>query len=61
MRARVEPTRALVQAAEGLNAPVPLWLQMSTLAIYGDAGEGVRDERSLPADGPPQMAGVARA
>ena len=60
-RSRVEPTRALVQAAAGLDAPVPLWLQMSTLAIYGDAGEPVLDESAPPADGPPQMAGVARA
>jgi hypothetical protein len=34
---------------------------MSTLAIYGDAGEAVLDESSPPGDGPPQMAGVARA
>ncbi len=34
---------------------------MSTLAIYGDGGEAVLDESAAPADGPPQMAGVARA
>jgi len=34
---------------------------MSTLAIYGDAGEDVVDEDHPPAAGPPQMAGVARA
>jgi NAD dependent epimerase/dehydratase family enzyme len=34
---RVLPTKALAQAAEIQGAPL-LWLQMSTLAIYGDAG-----------------------
>jgi NAD dependent epimerase/dehydratase family enzyme len=34
---------------------------MSTLAIYGDAADEVLDESAPPADGPPQMAGVARA
>ena len=60
-RSRVEPTRALVQAASSLATPPALWIQMSTLAIYGDAGEEEIDERHAPAEGPPQMAGVARA
>ena len=59
-RSRVEPTRALVQAAEGLATPLTLWVQMSTLAIYGDAGQGIVEEGHPVADGPPQMAGVAR-
>lgn len=59
-RSRVEPTTALVRAAEGLATPPRLWVQMSTLAIYGDAGQGIVDERHPPATGPPQMAGVAR-
>src|SRR5688500_10317198 len=33
-RSRVEPTRALVDAASQLTVPPRLWLQMSTLAIY---------------------------
>ncbi|MBA2281181.1 MAG: TIGR01777 family oxidoreductase [Actinomycetota bacterium] len=56
---RVEPTRALVAAASGLVRPPALWLQMSTLAIYGDAGPDLVDEVHPVADGPPQMAGVA--
>src|SRR4051812_30532150 len=60
-RSRVEPTTALVAAAAGLAEPPPVWLQASTLAIYGDAGEAVLDESAAAADGPPQMAGVARA
>lgn len=57
---RVEPTRALATAAKEYGSP-KLWLQMSTLAIYGDAGEAILNENSPKADGPAQMAGVARA
>lgn len=60
-RSRVEPTRALVEASATLAEPVPVWVQASTLAIYGDAGEQVLDESAPPATGPPQMAGVAKA
>jgi hypothetical protein len=56
-RSRVDPTRALVAAA-GDNRPA-LWLQMSTTAIYGDAGQDVVAEGHPVADGPPQMPGVA--
>jgi uncharacterized protein (TIGR01777 family) len=57
---RVEPTRALAGAAKEFGLP-KLWLQMSTLAIYGDAGDQMLTEESQVADGPVQMAGVARA
>lgn len=57
---RVDPTRALANAAREYGKP-KLWLQMSTLAIYGDAGEQTLTEDSSPADGPAQMAGVATA
>jgi uncharacterized protein (TIGR01777 family) len=60
-RSRVEPTLALAHAAAGLDEPVVTWIQMSTLAIYGDRGDEILDELARPADGPPQMAGVARA
>ncbi len=60
-RSRVEPTRALRQAAAGLATPPAVWIQMSTLAIYGDAGDAILDETAAPAEGPAQMAGVARA
>jgi uncharacterized protein (TIGR01777 family) len=56
---RVEPTQALARAAAGRS--VPVWLQASTLAIHGDAGEQLITEESPPADRPPQMAGVAKA
>ncbi|MGZ5388990.1 MAG: DUF1731 domain-containing protein [Aeromicrobium sp.] len=54
---RVEPTTALVEAARA-HAPVR-WLQMSTAAIYGNAGEDVIVEGHPVADGPAQMTGVA--
>src|SRR5918994_2934777 len=53
-RSRVEPTRALLEAASTLTTPPSLWLQMSTLAIYGDAGQDIVDEEHPLADGPPQ-------
>jgi uncharacterized protein (TIGR01777 family) len=59
-RSRVEPTTALMRAADGLETPLVAWIQMSTLAIYGDAGDAVLDESARPADGPAQMPGVAR-
>lgn len=58
---RVNPTRALVEASRLLDLPVPVWVQASTLAIYGDGGDTVLHESAPPAAGPPQMAGVARA
>src|SRR5712692_5531083 len=60
-RSRVQPTEALSQAAGGLAEPPAVWIQMSTLAIYGDAGDAVLDEGATPAEGPAQMVGVARA
>lgn len=60
-RSRVQPTRALAQAAARLAEPPAVWVQASTLAIYGDAGDAVLEEGVPEADGPPQMAGVARA
>src|SRR6185437_10071751 len=49
----------LAGAAARLDTPVPVWIQASTLAIHGDGGEQLLDEHSAPADGPPQMPGVA--
>ena len=60
-RSRVEPTRALVEAVASLDEPAPVWVQASTLAIYGDTGDTVLDETAALGDGPPQMTDVARA
>lgn len=57
-RSRVEPTRALVEASKR-HGPA-LWIQGSSTAIYGDAGDTVITEESPIPEGPPQMPGVAR-
>lgn len=59
-RSRVEPTRALREASERCTRPPVLWLQASSAAIYGDAGDEVMTEESPIPAGPPQMPGVAR-
>lgn len=57
---RVEPTLAIAAAARAVGR-LPVLVQASTAAIYGDAGEAPLDESSPVAQGPPQMAGVATA
>ena len=57
---RVEPTLALAAAGRVVGR-LPVLVQASTAAIYGDAGEAALDESSPIAQGPPQMAGVATA
>ena len=59
-RSRVDPTRALVEASHRCARAPSLWLQGSTTAIYGDAGDAVVTEESPIPEGPPQMPGVAR-
>jgi uncharacterized protein (TIGR01777 family) len=59
-QSRLEPTSALVAATARLDEPPAVWLQASTLAIYGDSGERILDESARPAGGPPQMPGVAQ-
>jgi uncharacterized protein (TIGR01777 family) len=60
-QSRVEPTRTLCDAAASCDRQPRVWIQMSTLAAYGDAGDRLLDEAAPIAEGPPQMAGVARA
>ncbi|MGH2756865.1 MAG: TIGR01777 family oxidoreductase [Actinomycetota bacterium] len=54
---RVQPTRALAQASRRFKPA--LWVQASSTAIYGDAGEAVITEEAEIPTGPPQMPGVA--
>ena len=58
-RSRVEPTRALVEASQRCKEPPRIWIQASSTAIYGDAGDAVVTEDFPIPDGPPQMPGVA--
>lgn len=55
---REEPTNALVEASRSF--PPALWIQGSSTAIYGDAGDALVTEETEIPDGPPQMPGVAR-
>lgn len=58
---RVEATRVLVAASQAAPQPVARWVQMSTTAIWSDAGEArITESTPLPASGLPQMTGVAR-
>jgi uncharacterized protein (TIGR01777 family) len=57
---RVGPTRALVAASQQLDQQISVWLQSSTLAIYGDSGEAELTEDTPVGEGLPQMTGVAQ-
>lgn len=46
LRSRVEATRVLGLAMRSIDAPPPVWVQMSTAHIYGDPPELVCDEDS---------------
>lgn len=60
-RSRVDATRTLVAASQQLATPLDHWVQASTTAIWSDAGETrCAEETPIPADGLPQMTGVAR-
>lgn len=60
-RSRVNATRALVEASSELSQPLAYWVQASTTAIWGDAGEQHCDEATPVPVGLPQMTGVAEA
>lgn len=57
---RVDATNVLKSALVTNRWTTPLWLQMSTTAIYGDCGELILDETALPVNPLPQMTGVAQ-
>ena len=56
---RVVPVRTVGRAWSQVAKPPPVWVQLSSLARYGDAGETLIDQDTVPfADGPPQMVQV---
>jgi len=58
---RVTPVLAVGQAWQEARHPPPVWVQLSSLARYGDGGDSTIDETTTPfADGPPQMVQVCR-
>ena len=44
LRSRVETTRVLGQVMRSIDQPPPVWVQMSTVHIYGDPPSAVCDE-----------------
>jgi uncharacterized protein len=62
IRSRVEPVVAVGRALQQSTAPPPVWVQIATLAIFGDTGDETLDETSVPSGiGPAQMVTVALA
>ncbi len=58
---RVDTVRLVGEAIETLETPPKAWVQLSSLAIFGDAGEVVIDESSLvPTTGLRQQVEVCR-
>ena len=58
---RVESVRTIGRAIADLTTPPASWIQLSSLAIFGDAGDDVLDESSpIAVDGPRQQVDVCR-
>jgi uncharacterized protein (TIGR01777 family) len=51
MASRVDSVRAIDAALAGCRRPPPLWLQATSLAIYGDAGDRICAESAPEAGG----------
>lgn len=59
---RVGPVRAVGEALRGCTAPPPVWVQSSSLAIFGEGGDEVIDESTTPSGlGPREMVTVCLA
>lgn len=59
---RVQPVRAVGEAMARCANPPAVWVQSSSLAVFGDGGEEVLDERSTPSGiGPREMVTVCLA
>jgi uncharacterized protein (TIGR01777 family) len=59
---RVEPVRAVGEAMRTCTKPPPVWVQSSSLAIFGDTGDEVIDESTTPSGiGPREMVTVCLA
>lgn len=62
IRSRVQSVRAVGDALARCERPPTTWVQLSTMAVYGDAGDQVIDESVPPSGiGPRQMVTVALA
>jgi uncharacterized protein (TIGR01777 family) len=59
---RVDTVRAVGEAIQRCDSPPPVWVQSSSLAIFGEGGDELIDEHTLPSGrGPAQMVQVCLA
>ncbi|HEX2782136.1 MAG TPA: TIGR01777 family oxidoreductase [Ilumatobacteraceae bacterium] len=59
---RVQPVRVVGEAIERCATPPRVWVQSSSLAVFGDGGDAVLDEHSTPTGiGPREMVTVCLA
>jgi uncharacterized protein len=59
---RVEPVRVVGEAVRVCSSPPPVWVQSSSLAIFGEGGDAVIDEATTPTGiGPREMVTVCLA
>ena len=59
---RVGPVALVGEAIRRLEAPPPVWVQASSLAIFGDTGDRMIDEQTVPSGlGPREMVTVCLA
>lgn len=59
---RVEPVRVVGEALRTCSSPPPVWVQSSSLAVFGDGGDAIIDESTTPTGlGPREMVTVCLA
>ncbi len=59
---RVDTVRSIGEALASCQSAPPVWVQLSSLAIFGEGGDTVIDEQTLPSGrGPAQMVQVCLA
>jgi uncharacterized protein (TIGR01777 family) len=59
---RVQPVRVVGEAIRACASPPPVWVQSSTLAIFGEGGDAIIDETTTPSGiGPREMVTVCLA
>jgi uncharacterized protein len=62
VRSRVDSVRVVGDALASADRPPPVWVQLATLAIFGEGGDQPLDEAAIPSGvGPRQMVTVALA